>query len=178
MMDTAIARGTALVLMVMLAAIGAQADEYEGVTPGSDNPPPKAQRLDKSKRLVTWPGFQTLGEGKSRFFIQTTRPVSFDIRQSDKRVEVVIRKTKIHLCKQPPSARDTVFQHTRQPRLSTTQRSRRGSRVRIARSRRTVGYTKARCRWLPFSVREFLVLNDIRAGVVEVHVEMHFAVDA
>ena len=94
-----LAKSMAAAIAFMVMGLGSHADAqaYEGVTPGTDNPPPRAQRLNKRDRVVTWPGFQVLSNGSSRFFVQSTRPVSFDVRKSNKRFEVLIRRNKIHL---------------------------------------------------------------------------------
>lgn len=53
-----------------------QQQGYQGVTPGTANPPPRSRVGRRNDRtVVTWPGFQVAGEG-SRIFIQTSRPVS------------------------------------------------------------------------------------------------------
>jgi len=53
-----------------------QQQGYQGVVPGSPNPPPRARVGRRNDRtVITWPGFQVAGQG-SRIFIQTSRPVS------------------------------------------------------------------------------------------------------
>ena len=53
-----------------------QQQGYQGVTPGSGNPPPRARVSRRERRtVVTWPGFQA-GEQGSRIFIQTSRPIT------------------------------------------------------------------------------------------------------
>jgi AMIN domain-containing protein len=49
---------------------------YQGVIPGTSNPPPRV-RLARSVRrtVVTWPGFQVSDQG-SRIFVQTSHPVA------------------------------------------------------------------------------------------------------
>lgn len=80
------------------------ASGYEGVVPGSGNPPPAAGRLGPRRRgrrqvsaILTWPGFQMMPDGGSRFFVQTTGPARVDMRVTAERVEVVFHDTSIHL---------------------------------------------------------------------------------
>ena len=87
----------------------ADAQAYEGVTPGTDNPPPRAQRLNKRDRVVTWPGFQVLSNGSSRFFVQSTRPVSFDVRKSNKRFRSADQAQQDPFGQQPSPARNPTF---------------------------------------------------------------------
>ncbi|MBI2892399.1 MAG: hypothetical protein HYY06_02530 [Deltaproteobacteria bacterium] len=53
-----------------------QGQAYQGVTPGTPNPPPRI-RVGRSRRrpVVTWPGFQVSAQG-SRIFVQTSQPVA------------------------------------------------------------------------------------------------------
>ncbi len=77
--------------------------EYGGVTPGSPNPPPAVGRLTRRRgraaraAIVTWPGFQMLPGGGSRFFVQTSASVAASLSTSDGRVEIVFPNTAIHL---------------------------------------------------------------------------------
>ncbi len=77
--------------------------EYGGVTPGGPNPPPATRRLARGRStrrravIVTWPGFQQRAEGASRFFVQTTEPVTATARRAEGRVEIVFASTGIHL---------------------------------------------------------------------------------
>jgi hypothetical protein len=77
--------------------------EYGGVTPGVSHPPPRAGRLASRRgraaraQIITWPGFQSLGGGASRFFVETTGPVTTEIHASEGRVEIVFHETTIHL---------------------------------------------------------------------------------
>ncbi len=48
-------------------------------------------------QILTWPGFQMLESGGSRFFVQTTGPVSTQVRVSPGRIEVMFPNTTIHL---------------------------------------------------------------------------------
>ncbi|MCC6874880.1 MAG: hypothetical protein IT378_11295, partial [Sandaracinaceae bacterium] len=78
---------------------------YDGVEPGEAQPPPAMNRLGRPRRrgrpvpaaILTWPGFQPLGDGGSRFFVQTTQPVATRVLVEDARVVVVFPRTTIHL---------------------------------------------------------------------------------
>lgn len=74
-----------------------QRSSYQGVTPGSDNPPPKAEEIPEGAHMLTWPGFMMRKEGASCFFIQTSQPVEFASKKSEGRFELVLRNTKVHL---------------------------------------------------------------------------------
>jgi hypothetical protein len=53
-----------------------QQQGYQGVVPGSANPPPRSRvGRNDTRTVITWPGFQSSGQG-SRIFIQTSRPIS------------------------------------------------------------------------------------------------------
>ena len=74
---------------------------YEGVQPGSDNPPPrekaaKALAARGPVSVLTWPGFQMTANG-SRFFLQTTSAPLTENRPSDGRYEVVIKNARTHV---------------------------------------------------------------------------------
>jgi hypothetical protein len=77
--------------------------EYGGVAPGRPNPPPAMGRVTGRRgraaraTVVTWPGFQMLPGGGSRFFVQTSATVSPTLNTSDGRVEIVFPNTAIHL---------------------------------------------------------------------------------
>ena len=63
-----------------------QQQGYQGVVPGSPNPPPRARVSRRDTRtVVTWPGFQAEGQG-SRIFIQTSRPVSVQESRGPSRI--------------------------------------------------------------------------------------------
>ena len=47
--------------------------------------------------ILTWPGFSPLGDGGSRFFVQTTEPIMPEVRTEERRVVVVFPRTAIHL---------------------------------------------------------------------------------
>ena len=75
---------------------------YEGVSPGTGTPP-AARRLERrtgaraQASILTWPGFTAQAGGGSRFFVQTTAPVTTEVRTTADRVEVIFRNTRIHL---------------------------------------------------------------------------------
>lgn len=79
--------------------------EYSGVTPGSPNPPPRVARLRARTRtaraqpaaIISWPGFQMQPGGGSRFFVETTGPVTTELHPSTGRIEIVFHDTAIHL---------------------------------------------------------------------------------
>jgi hypothetical protein len=82
--------------------------EYGGVTPGGPNPPPRVARLRGTHRvgrgrsarpaeIIAWPGFQMEPSGGSRFFVQTTGPVTTEVHPSSGRIEIVFHDSTIHL---------------------------------------------------------------------------------
>ncbi|MBN8609246.1 MAG: hypothetical protein J0L92_01585 [Deltaproteobacteria bacterium] len=77
--------------------------EYGGVTPGGPNQPPAMGRIARRRgraaraTIVTWPGFQMLPGGGSRFFVQTNSAVAARLATSEGRVEIVFPNTAIHL---------------------------------------------------------------------------------
>ncbi len=70
---------------------------YAGVTPGSGNLPPRAPAQPGASQLMTWPGFQERPDGASRFFVQTTQPVTHEMRREQGRVVILLRNTQLHL---------------------------------------------------------------------------------
>ena len=75
---------------------------YAGVEPGEAVPPPAYRRVVRRQQrrraqILTWPGFSPLGDGSSRFFVQTTEPVTAEIRLEAGRVVVLFPRTSIHL---------------------------------------------------------------------------------
>ncbi|MBX7196184.1 MAG: hypothetical protein K1X94_29275 [Sandaracinaceae bacterium] len=79
--------------------------EYGGVTPGRPNPPPAMGRVAHRRgrgraahaTIVTWPGFQMMPGGGSRFFVQTSAAISTSVSTSEGRVEIVFPNTAIHV---------------------------------------------------------------------------------
>ncbi|MFW5877060.1 MAG: AMIN domain-containing protein [Myxococcota bacterium] len=94
-------RAAPLSLFVVLA-LGlsgpVRADRYKGVTPGSEEEPPRSKRARKSRvHLMTWPGFQMRSGGGSRVFVQTSREPEFETERKSGRFVVVLEKTRVHL---------------------------------------------------------------------------------
>ncbi len=52
-----------------------QGQAYQGVTPGTPNPPPRIRGRRGRRPVVTWPGFQISPQG-TRIFVQTSQPVA------------------------------------------------------------------------------------------------------
>lgn len=70
---------------------------YRGVVPGASHIPPRARRLKRTRRnFVTWPGFE-MTQGGSRFFVQSTRPVTYTRSREDGRILIVLQNTRINL---------------------------------------------------------------------------------
>lgn len=85
-------------LVIALGTTGAIASaDYEGVTPGSDNPPPRADEIPKGALMLTWPGFVMRKEGGSYFFLQTSKPVQVATKKSAGQFELVMRNTRVFL---------------------------------------------------------------------------------
>lgn len=77
---------------------------YAGVEPGEAEPPPAYQRVVRRRErrrrpvtILTWPGFAPLGDGGSRFFVQTTEPVAPQLRTEEGRVVLLFPNTTVHL---------------------------------------------------------------------------------
>ncbi len=85
-------------LVIALGTTGTIASaDYQGVTPGSDNPPPRAEEIPPDALMLTWPGFVMRKEGRSCFFIQTSKPVQVATKKSAGRLELVMRNTQVFL---------------------------------------------------------------------------------
>jgi len=75
------------------------------VTPGLPNPPPRVGALRARShaphapvtQIIAWPGFQMEPSGGSRFFVETTGPVTTELHASTGRIEIVFHDTSIHL---------------------------------------------------------------------------------
>ena len=77
---------------------------YAGVEPGEAQPPPAFGRVTRRRaargrrsEILTWPGFSPLGNGGSRFFVQTITPVVPELSVEQGRVVLLFRNTTIHL---------------------------------------------------------------------------------
>ncbi len=82
------------------AVASAEDADYEGVTPGAEeaqNLPPKAEEIPEDAQMLTWPGFMMLKDGKSCFFVQTSKKVDVASRKSEGKFELVLRNTQVHL---------------------------------------------------------------------------------
>lgn len=89
-------------------AVGA----YEGVVPGEAHDPSHLRgRAGATPAVATWPGFQPRSDGASRFFLQTTAPVSMDIHSEHGRFVVVLHGLRIP-DRQTRRALDTRFFNT------------------------------------------------------------------
>jgi hypothetical protein len=100
-------RGSIIGCFFIIAAALAQAEDplatkesasrpYEGVAPGSANTPPRVQQAKSaSALLLTWPGFQMLPSGESRFFVQTNREVAIESRAGSGSFRVVLKGVKV-----------------------------------------------------------------------------------
>lgn len=72
---------------------------------GEAQPPPAYRRVVRRQRrrarrrrqILTWPGFSPLGDGGSRFFVQTTEPIQPEVHVEQGRVVVLFRNTTIHV---------------------------------------------------------------------------------
>ena len=74
--------GARIGLLLLAAAGSANAQSnYSGVAPGSNVVPDNIAAQPGSAALVTWPGFQMLGDGGSRVFIQTSVEVKAELKR-------------------------------------------------------------------------------------------------
>ncbi|MEM8606530.1 MAG: hypothetical protein AAGF92_05470 [Myxococcota bacterium] len=92
--------GRGLSIGLLVAALGLSASaaaEYEGVKPGSENPPPKVEEIPADTLMLTWPGFVMKKDGTSCFFVQTSQPVSVATKETPGQFDLVMRNTKVHL---------------------------------------------------------------------------------
>ncbi len=63
-----------LVAMGLLSAGGVQASPYKGVVPGRPQVPPHVH-AGAGAHTCSWPGFQVLPDGRTRFFLLLSQPV-------------------------------------------------------------------------------------------------------
>jgi hypothetical protein len=74
--------GARVAVLLVAAAGSANAQgNYSGVAPGSNVVPDGIATQPGAAALVTWPGFQMLGEGASRVFIQTSVEVKAELKR-------------------------------------------------------------------------------------------------
>jgi hypothetical protein len=74
--------GAQIGLLLVAASGSADAqNNYNGVAPGSDVVPDNIAAQPGATALVTWPGFQMLGDGGSRVFIQTNVEVKAELKR-------------------------------------------------------------------------------------------------
>lgn len=72
--------------------------KYHGTMPGEGNTLPRVEELkDKSGSWITWPGFFMTPDGSSRLFLQTTAPLEYKKKSSEKKIILTFKNTKIHL---------------------------------------------------------------------------------
>lgn len=81
--------------------------EYSGVTPGEGDRPPAEGRIGRGTArgrrrapatVVTWPGFQPASPGGgTRFFVQTSAPITTTTTSSPGRVEITFPNARTHL---------------------------------------------------------------------------------
>ncbi len=76
---------------------------YAGVEPGEPEPPPAYDRVVRAERrhaqttILTWPGFTPLPDGGSRFFVQTTEPVTPEVRVEENRIVLLFPRARVHV---------------------------------------------------------------------------------
>lgn len=80
----------ALSLGLIAPGGGAAQVPYEGVTPESDALPANLPAAPGAAALVTWPGFQMLPGGGSRVFIQTSTPVTPELKRDGDGWQIVL----------------------------------------------------------------------------------------
>ena len=69
---------------------------YVGVVPGRASVPSHLRgRPGATPTIVTWPGFQPRADGASRFFLQLTSRVQYDVRSEPGRVVVTLHGVRI-----------------------------------------------------------------------------------
>lgn len=73
----------------------ASPDAYVGVAPGSGNKNP-LPKPDVNPPKLVWTGFQP-SEAGGRVFLQTTLPVTFDVRDGGNSMALTLRNCRVHL---------------------------------------------------------------------------------
>jgi hypothetical protein len=76
-------RSGARAALLLLAAAGSASAQgnYSDVAPGSNVVPDGIATQPGAAALVTWPGFQMLGDGASRVFVQTSVEVKAELKR-------------------------------------------------------------------------------------------------
>lgn len=80
---------SALTLGMPGAPVSTHAQDYEGVVPGS-HAGPAGKVAPGAEPRVTWPGFQVLGDGGTRIFVQTNAPVEPELKRDGSNWVVII----------------------------------------------------------------------------------------
>ena len=101
-----IPRASSLAIVLCLAS-AVEAQNYVGVTPGSDSVPDGLAAAPGVGALVTWPGFQMLPDGSSRVFVQTSVQVEPEIKRDGDGVQVFLP----HVSLPPGNARLALATH-------------------------------------------------------------------
>lgn len=104
-----------------LEAPATGAEVYIGVSPGSTNKNPLPKPETNAPQLV-WTGFQP-SEAGGRVFLQTTTPVTFDLKDSGKQLALTLHNCRIHL-KNNERSLDTSFFDTPVAGIKTRQHKR------------------------------------------------------
>jgi hypothetical protein len=82
------------ILAISLALLGGamrvSAQGYDGVVPGSSAVPHNLSAAPGGDAVVTWPGFQVLGNGGSRVFVQTSVAVQPELKRDGNSWVVII----------------------------------------------------------------------------------------
>jgi len=69
--------------------------DYVGVSPGTGNKNP-LPKPDTSEPQLLWTGFQ-MSEAGGKVFLQTTTPVTFDLKNEAKQLSLTLHNCRIHL---------------------------------------------------------------------------------
>lgn len=68
---------------------------YQGVIPGTEQPPAVAPKQGAGGTTITWPGFQMRPDGGSRFFVQATGALSDQAHVTPGRITVTLGAAKL-----------------------------------------------------------------------------------
>ena len=85
-------------LLALGVARGSSAEDerYDGVRPGAENLPPGSIQAGEG-RIITFPGFQMLEQGRSRVFIQTAVRMEPTVRRVEGGFELFLKDARIPL---------------------------------------------------------------------------------